>query len=147
MGGLREKPVVEASVGVIRNSAQRIFVTQRSSGGYLAGYWEFPGGKVEPGEMPRAALERELYEELGISVKEALLIKTLRVGSVNSGFTIHFFLVENWDGEPYGREGQPCRWLSQWDLKADEFPPANGSIIDLLLRGEIPFSPPSAEHK
>lgn len=123
---------LQIAVGIIRNSQQEIFITQRAADSHMAGFWEFPGGKIEQDETPEVALKRELLEETGIAVKEAVLLKVLEHTFTDRIVTLSFYLVEEWDGKPFGREGQPMRWVKQSDLLAEEFPPANVAIIELL---------------
>ncbi|CNH57732.1 nucleoside triphosphate pyrophosphohydrolase [Yersinia thracica] len=120
------------AVGIIRNAQQEIFVTQRAADSHMAGFWEFPGGKIEQSETPELALKRELLEETGIVVKEAVLLKVLEHTFTDRIVTLHFYMVEMWDGEPFGREGQPMRWVKQSELLVEDFPPANVAIIELL---------------
>lgn len=122
---------------MIRDPQQRIFITQRRQQTELAGYWEFPGGKLEAGETPRVALVRELDEEVGIRVEQARLLQTLVGVQSQQHLQIHYFLVEQWQGEPYGREGQPYRWIAQQDLRAELFPPTNARVVALLLGGSV----------
>ena len=120
------------AVGIIRNPQHEIFITQRNAASHMAGFWEFPGGKVEAGETPEQALKRELGEETGIVPLAVQPLKIVEHTFDDRRVTLHFFLVEAWQGEPYGREGQPMRWVSQHALREEEFPPANAGIIALL---------------
>lgn len=120
------------AVGIIRDPQQRIFLTQRSASSHMANKWEFAGGKIEPGETAEQALKRELNEEVGIVVTGYQPFATIEHDFSDRHVTLNFFIVEQWQGEPYGREGQPQRWVAQSDLDAAEFPPANAEIIERL---------------
>ncbi len=126
---------VHVAAGIIRNIRQEIFITQRIGNAHLAGFWEFPGGKIELSETPEMALKRELWEETGIVVQQASLLNVARhyfPESPERVTVLHFYLINEWKGEPFGREGQPVRWVAQNKLKMDDFPPSNVSIIKLL---------------
>lgn len=125
---------LQIAVGIIRNPQQEIFITQRAAASHMAGFWEFPGGKLEAGETPVQALIRELNEETGINALSPTLLKTIEHTFDDRIVTLYFFMVEEWEGEPFGREGQPMRWIKQSELNANEFPPANASVIQLLQR-------------
>ncbi|WP_075182203.1 8-oxo-dGTP diphosphatase MutT [Pantoea sp. 1.19] len=122
------------AVGIIRDGQQRIFLTQRAAQSHMAGKWEFAGGKFESGETADMALARELNEEVGIDVERASPYEIVEHAFDERRVTLHFYLVEAWRGEPWGREGQPGRWVAQGELDADEFPPANAGIIERLKR-------------
>ncbi|OCG06613.1 8-oxo-dGTP diphosphatase [Gilliamella sp. wkB178] len=122
----------EIAVGIIRSQNCQIFITQRGEDSHLAGFWEFPGGKVEPGETPFQTLQREIAEEVDIHIHVAQFLKQFEHRYDDRDITIHAYLVEEWDGVPFAKEGQPSRWIDQEDLNADEFPDANRPIIEML---------------
>ena len=128
---------LHVSVGIIRNDKKEIFLTQRASTSHMANKWEFPGGKIESGETALEGLTRELMEETGITVVDAQAIGTASHTYQEVSVTLYFYLVEKWQGEPWGKEGQPQRWVSQQDLKADEFPPANIEMVNRLVQGDL----------
>lgn len=127
--------ILQISVGIIRNAAGEIYITQRAADAHMAHKWEFPGGKIEAGESAENAVIRELQEEVGITVTSLKPFDKLEYQFPDRHITLWFWLVEGWEGEPWGKEGQPGRWVAQQDLVADEFPPANAPIIDKLIAG------------
>lgn len=127
-----KKPVVQVAAGIIRNEFGQIYLTQRLEGQDFAQALEFPGGKIEAGETPEAALKRELEEEVGIHILTAQLYDHFTFDYPTKIIEFFFYLVEEWMGEPFGREGQEGFWLSQQDLEAGQFPPANVRILEKL---------------
>jgi mutator mutT protein len=127
--------ILQIAVGIIRNSAGEIYITQRAADAHMANKWEFPGGKIEAGESPEEAMIRELQEEVGITASSPHLFDKLEYQFPDRQITLWFWLVENWQGEPWGKEGQPGRWVMQNELIADEFPPANAPVIEKLIAG------------
>lgn len=124
---------LQIAVGIIRNpDNNQIFITKRMERSHLAGYWEFPGGKIEIGESAEQGLFRELQEEIGIDINSPKLLKTLDYRYPEKHLQLHFFMVETWSGQPYGKEGQVSQWMSVDELNADDFPDANREIVALL---------------
>lgn len=127
---------IHVAVGVIIKDG-KIFVTRRADHLHQGGKWEFPGGKVEYGETVEQALERELFEEVGISaLKTSPLIKVSHDYG-DKQVLLETLLVTNFDKEPYGKEGQESLWLEKEKLKELDFPKANNVIIEKLLAIQI----------
>ncbi|WGE32753.1 8-oxo-dGTP diphosphatase MutT [Actinobacillus genomosp. 2] len=126
------KPTIQVSAGIIRNEFGQIYLTQRLEGQDFAQALEFPGGKVATGETPEDALKRELEEEIGIHVLSAFPYESFRFDYPTKVIEFFFYLVEEWVGEPFGREGQEGFWVAQADLDESEFPPANSRLIQRL---------------
>ena len=124
--------IIEVAAALIRDSAGRYLITQRRRGSHLAGLWEFPGGKLEPGESPEVALRRELSEELGATFAVGKLVETVRWEYPDRTVVLHFYdcRVESGPVEP--REGQAMAWVGPEDLAAYEFPPADRALIERL---------------
>ena len=125
--------ILQISVGIIRNAAGEIYNTQRAADSHMAHKWEFPGGKIEAGETPEEAVIRELQEEVGIAATSLHQFDKLEYQFPDRHITLWFWMVDGWEGEPWGKEGQPGRWVAQQDLVADEFPPANVPVIEKLI--------------
>jgi 8-oxo-dGTP diphosphatase len=112
----------------------RILLAQRPEGKSLAGLWEFPGGKVEPGESPEEALIRELEEELGIVTKVACLAPLTFASHSYDGFHLlmPLFVCRRFEGIPSGREGQAIKWVRPNGLRDYPMPPADEPLIPIL---------------
>lgn len=113
----------------------RILVAQRPPGKQLAGLWEFPGGKVDPGERPEAALIRELREELGIEVKEPCLAPLTFASHAYEDFHLlmPLYVCRRWQGLATPREGQTLKWLRARQLRDLPMPPADAPLIPALI--------------
>ena len=120
------------AAGILRDAAGRVLIAERLCDGSLNGLWEFPGGKIDPGETAVAALERELAEELGIDVTASRPFMDLRHDYPDYSVKLEFFLVTGWQGEPKGLEGQQLRWVDTADLNAEELLPADAPLVTAL---------------
>ena len=112
----------------------RVLVQQRPPGKPMAGLWEFPGGKVEPGELPEAALCRELEEELGIAVEPSSLAPaTFASESLGERhLLLLLYTLRAWSGVPEARHATALRWVRARNLHDLDMPPADKPLIDLL---------------
>jgi 8-oxo-dGTP diphosphatase len=117
----------------------RVLIAQRPEGKTLAGLWEFPGGKCEPGERPEAALIRELQEELGITVQEACLAPLTFASHAYPDFHLlmPLYICRRWEGTVSSRENQQLAWVRANKLRDYPMPPADipliPHLIDLLM--------------
>ena len=114
--------------------AGRILLQQRSPGRAMAGLWEFPGGKVEPGERPEAALSRELKEELGINVDPASLAPSCFASADNGGrhMLLLLYICRSWEGEPQALDAAGLQWLRPAEMSGLAMPPADEPLIPML---------------
>lgn len=124
--------IIEVAVAVTQRQDGSFLMAQRPQGKAYAGYWEFPGGKVEAGETAHHALLRELHEELGIEVKTAYPWLTRVFTYPHATVRLNFFRVTSWQGEPHGREGQLLSWQHLPDLSIAPILPANTPIMRAL---------------
>jgi 8-oxo-dGTP diphosphatase len=125
-------PELHVAVGVIRRSDGRVLMAERPGGKAMAGYWEFPGGKIEPGESTHDALARELHEELSIEIIHATPWITRTFSYPHANTRLKLFLVHEWQGEPHGREDQQLSWQDPHDVTVDPLLPANHDIMSAL---------------
>lgn len=127
------KLVLVAAVALI-DADGRVLLAQRPEGKALAGLWEFPGGKVEPGETPEAALIRELHEELGIETWTSCLAPLTFASHSYDGFHLlmPLYACRRWQGAVQQREHQALAWVRARDLAAFPMPPADLPLIPIL---------------
>ena len=121
--------MVEVAVAVIERADGAFLLAQRPAGKVYAGWWEFPGGKVDEGESAVAALSRELHEELGIDVRRAYPWITRRFVYPHAMVRLNFFRVVEWAGEPHPREDQAIRWQRFDAPMAEPMLPANAPVL------------------
>lgn len=121
---------------IVRGS--EILICQRTKHQPMPLQWEFPGGKIEPGEEPQAALERELEEELGIHAtigpEVATIAHTYRNGN---GVELHFFLIEAYEGEIQNRIFKDVRWVQRETLPQFDFLEADKTLVEEIAAGKI----------
>jgi 8-oxo-dGTP diphosphatase len=110
----------------------KVLLAQRPQGKVYAGYWEFPGGKLEPDETPRDALVRELREELGLRVRDASPWLVQRYVYPHAHVELHFFRVRAFDGEPVGHDGQAFAWQDPLAIDVAPLLPANTRVLAAL---------------
>ncbi|SLN21259.1 CTP pyrophosphohydrolase [Roseivivax jejudonensis] len=127
------KTVLVSAVALIDVDG-RVLLAQRPEGKSMAGLWEFPGGKVEPGETPEAALIRELDEELGIGTWQSCLAPLTFASHSYADFHLlmPLFACRKWEGVPRSREGQALKWVAARDLAAYPMPEADVPLVPIL---------------
>ncbi|SDE66307.1 8-oxo-dGTP diphosphatase MutT [Limimaricola pyoseonensis] len=127
------KTVLVSAVALI-DADGRVLLAQRPEGKSMAGLWEFPGGKVEPGETPEAALIRELHEELGIDTQQSCLAPLTFASHSYDSFHLlmPLFACRRWQGVPHGREDQELKWVFPNRLRDYPMPPADLPLIPVL---------------
>ncbi len=127
------KIILVAAVALIDRDG-RVLLAQRPEGKSMAGLWEFPGGKVEPGETPEVALIRELEEELGINTWQSCLAPLTFASHSYDDFHLlmPLFACRKWDGTPQSREGQKLAWVRKQNLRDYEMPAADVPLIPIL---------------
>jgi len=128
------RPLVLVAACVLLNGDGRILIAKRPPGRSLAGLWEFPGGKVEPGESPEHALVRELAEELGIEIAAADLAPLTFASHAYPDFHLlmPLFLCRRWRGEVRPHEGQELLWVIPAELVSYAMPPADEPLKAVL---------------
>jgi 8-oxo-dGTP diphosphatase len=127
------KTILVSAVALIDRDG-RVLLAQRPEGKSMAGLWEFPGGKVEPGETPEVALIRELHEELGIETWSSCLAPLTFASHSYPDFHLlmPLFACRKWQGQPQSKEGQALKWVRPSELRSYPMPPADLPLIPIL---------------
>ena len=127
------KTVLVSAVALI-DADGRVLLSRRPEGKSMAGLWEFPGGKVEPGETPEAALIRELHEELGIDTWESCLAPLTFASHSYPDFHLlmPLFACRKWQGSPTPKEDQQLKWVRPNSLRDYPMPPADVPLIPII---------------
>ena len=127
-----DRPLLDVVCAVIQKPNGEFLLAQRPSGKVYAGYWEFPGGKVDAGESISQATARELNEELGLVVDESYPWLTRKFSYPHAHVRLHFRRVTCWRNEPHGREMQSFAWQRISNINVNPLLPANGPILSAL---------------
>jgi 8-oxo-dGTP diphosphatase len=126
--------IIEVAAAVLQRPDGTFLLAQRPAGKVYAGYWEFPGGKVEPGETPEACLIRELEEELGIRVSHACLAPFVFASHEYESFHLlmPLYLVRRWEGTVRALEHKGLAWVKPKDMDRYPMPPADPPLVAWL---------------
>ena len=132
---MSERKIVLVTACALIDTDNRILLAQRPQGKSLAGLWEFPGGKVEPGETPEETLIRELDEELGITTKIPCLAPLTFASHTYDDFHLlmPLYVCRRFEGTAHGREGQAIKWVRPKALRDYPMPPADEPLIPFLM--------------
>jgi 8-oxo-dGTP diphosphatase len=125
-------PAVRVVAAVLRDERGRVLIAQRPAGKHMAGYWEFPGGKIAPGESSEQALRRELAEELGVSLRRCHPLLQLRHDYADRVVELEVFAVDDYAGRPSALEAQGLKWVAAAELGGVALLPADRPIIEAL---------------
>ena len=129
------KPLLLVAACALVDTEGRVLLAQRPSGKSLAGLWEFPGGKVEPGETPEATLVRELEEEIGVITQTPCLAPLTFASHDYERFHLlmPLYVCRRFTGIPHAREGQTLKWVRPRQLRDYPMPPADAPLIPFLM--------------
>lgn len=127
---IQQGSIVVAVAILVRDG--NILLSRRRAGSHLEGLWEFPGGKLEPGESPLDAARREVAEEVGLVVEEARLFYRREFEYPGRRVDLHFFLVTEFAGEMTDHEGQETEWVALENLDQRPMPAANSAVVTML---------------
>lgn len=126
------KPSIDVAAGVLTDDHGRVLIAQRPAGKHQAGWWEFPGGKINAAESAYDGLVRELAEELGITVHAACELLSYTHEYPERSVTLHVFVIEHYSGQPHGLEDQALRWELVDALMEAGLLPADIPIVEAL---------------
>ena len=125
---------IPVAVGIARDTMGKLLVDQRPACKGYPGKWEFPGGKLEPGESVFKALVREFREELGLDIIRAEPVFMVRHRYPDRSVELNVWRVINYRGEATGREGQVVCWVAPWELAGLDFLEGNQTIVERIIR-------------
>jgi 8-oxo-dGTP diphosphatase len=125
-------PLIHVAAAALVDDQRRVLLAKRPDHVHQGGLWEFPGGKLEPGESIAQGLVREIREELGITIRDHRPLIRVRHDYADRAVLLDVHRVEAWDGEPHGREGQALNWVALDELDVHAMPPADVPIVTAL---------------
>jgi 8-oxo-dGTP diphosphatase len=131
------RPVVDVAVGVLRAPDGRVLLAERKAGKDAAGFWELPGGQVDPGESPVQAAARELLEEVGVHALDLAPWRVYEHDFPAKRVRLHWFQVRRWSGEPKGREGQRVAWVDPTQPTVGPLLPSNELALATLALPQL----------
>jgi|ETNmetMinimDraft_8_1059916.scaffolds.fasta_scaffold04641_4 8-oxo-dGTP diphosphatase len=137
---------IKAVVGLLKNNTGKFLISKRRSGKFKSDYWEIPGGKIDPNETPKEAIKRELKEELGINVKRLRFVRSFTHKYPDRIVDLSYFIIGNYEGEPFGAEGQNIEWVDNKDLVKYKLLPSVREIISSLSLPSKYWITPSEGH-
>jgi mutator protein MutT len=124
---------IDAAIGIVVRTG-KILICQRRAGDFYGGFWEFPGGKCEPGETPEQCLHRELQEEIAIKVNCRQALTQIEHDYPGKRVRLHPYLCDHVEGEPQLLQCQAVQWIDVQDLPNHAFPPANEPLIKEVMQ-------------
>ncbi|MHA6604413.1 8-oxo-dGTP diphosphatase MutT [Photobacterium damselae] len=131
---MTDKKRVWIAAGIILNpTGDKIFITRRAANAHQGGFWEFAGGKVEANETAEQAVIRELQEEVGITATHIEPFIALEHDYPDKALTFDFFVIRQFSGEAFGKEGQSGQWVAISELKDYPFPTANDVVLEKIV--------------
>ncbi|PML08938.1 7,8-dihydro-8-oxoguanine-triphosphatase [Vibrio breoganii] len=126
---------VHIVAGIIFNPEKtQVYITKRPDNAHKGGFWEFPGGKVEDNESVSDAIERELFEEIGIQGLHSESFQHFDFDYTDKSLSFDFLLIHSFEGKPYGKEGQLGQWVAVPDLANYTFPEANVPVVQAVIQ-------------
>lgn len=133
---MSSKPILLVAAAALTNDAGEVLIATRPLGKKMAGQWEFPGGKVEPGEAPEETVIREYFEELGITLDRNSLMPLTFASHAYDEFHLMMplFSCTRWQGTPHPKEGQNLAWVKPADFNAYDFVPADLPLLPVIAK-------------
>ncbi|MBT4880067.1 MAG: 8-oxo-dGTP diphosphatase MutT [Alphaproteobacteria bacterium] len=128
-----------ATAGVLINEIGQVLIAQRPEGKFMEGFWEFPGGKLEPKETPEDAMIREFQEEIGIFVESNDLRPFTFISHDYQDFhvLVTIYVCSKWQGGPTGHDGQRLEWVFPTEIESYKFLPANAEVVEELKKLDL----------